>query len=436
METAEREKILADLRAEQAKGMRTLGFAFRRVEAEPAASEYSAEKIQDLVEEKQLVWLGFFSIADPVRPDVPAAVNECAKAGIRVKMVTGDNQATAREIAAQIGIIGPGEDLTGLLVGGDEFMALDEAGAEQAAKNIRIMSRARPLAKQRLVNLLQKQGEVVAVTGDGSNDAPALNHADVGLAMGVTGTAVAKEAADIILLDDSFATIVKAVMWGRSLYANIQKFILFQLTINVAALGVALLGPFLGIQLPLTVTQMLWVNLIMDTFAALALASEPPDRSVMDRPPREPEAFIITPGMSRFIFIVGGLFLALFLVLALGFRQDFPMDEASAEGRHNLSVIFSVFVFLQFWNLFNARMWGGRRSAFSRLAESRMFLLIIAAVCIGQILMTQFGGDVFRTAPLSLKEWIAIIAGTSTVLWIGEILRWLGRLSANAVRAV
>jgi Ca2+-transporting ATPase len=292
------------------------------------------------------------------------------------------------------------------------------------------MSRAKPLAKQRLVTLLQKQGEVVAVTGDGSNDAPALNHADVGLAMGITGTSVAKEAADLILLDDSFASIVKAVMWGRSLYANIQKFILFQLTINVTALGVALLGPFLGVQLPLTVTQMLWVNLIMDTFAALALASEPPDWSVMKNPPRDPEAFIVPPAMSKFIFTVGGLFLAMFLVLVLCFNDVFPMDAETVTGRHNLSLFFSVFVFLQFWNLFNARMLGQIRSAFSRLSESRMFLLIAVAVAAGQILIVQFGGEVFRTTPLSLKEWIWIILGTSPVLWIGELVRLRQRVAA------
>jgi Ca2+-transporting ATPase len=371
-------------------------------------------------------------------------------------MVTGDNQATAREIATEIGILprggaagalppgaasgalpagdGPGA-LPGeprhLIVQGDEFMAMDDDTAFQAAKELRIMSRAKPLAKQRLVNLLQKGGQVVAVTGDGSNDAPALNHADVGLAMGITGTSVAKEAADIILLDDSFASIVKAIMWGRSIYANIQKFILFQLTINVVAVSVALLGPFLGIQLPLTVTQMLWVNLIMDTFAALALASEPPDWGLMRKPPRNPEDFIVTPRMARFIFSVGGFFLALFLVLVLCMREVFPMNLESGQGRHNLSVFFTVFVFVQFWNLFNARMLGSNRSALSGLKESRMFLLVALVICVGQILMTQLGGEVFRTVPLSLKEWSLIICLTSPVLWVGELVR-LARRRAEA----
>ncbi|MDL2226387.1 calcium-translocating P-type ATPase, PMCA-type [Deltaproteobacteria bacterium OttesenSCG-928-M10] len=421
----ERERLLAELRAEQNRGMRTLGFAYRQVEG--GASEYGPDHIQKLVEDGSLIWLGFFSIADPVRPEVPDAVRDCTRAGVRVKMVTGDNQATAREIAAEIGMISPGEDSPGLAVTGDEFMAMDDETAEKSAGELKIMSRAKPLAKQRLVTLLQKRGEVVAVTGDGSNDAPALNHADVGLAMGITGTSVAKEAADIILLDDSFASIVKAVMWGRSLYANIQKFILFQLTINVTALGVALLGPFLGIQLPLTVTQMLWVNLIMDTFAALALASEPPDWSVMEKPPRPPEAFIVTPDMGRFIFTVGGIFLAMFLVLVLGLKHIFPMDPETSLGRHNLSIFFSVFVFLQFWNLFNARVLGRNRSAFSRLGESRPFLAIMLVIGIGQIILTQVGGEVFRTVPLSFQEWVLIIVCTSPVLWVGEIIRVVKR---------
>lgn len=427
---ADREELLAHLRAEQARGMRTLGFAYCQPEGVDANQEFPAERIQELVEADRLVWLGFFSIADPVRPEVPEAIAACAGAGVGVKVVTGDNQATALEIARQIGMVKQGEDTSGIIVTGDEFMEMDDATAEQASKNLKIMSRAKPLAKQRLVTLLQKQGEVVAVTGDGSNDAPALNHANVGLAMGITGTSVAKEAADIILLDDSFASIVKAIMWGRSLYANIQKFILFQLTINVTALGVALLGPFIGVQLPLTVTQMLWVNLIMDTFAALALASEPPAWSVMQKPPRDPESFIVTPSMAKFIFTVGGIFLAMFLVLVLVFDKSFPLNTETAQGLHNLSVFFSTFVFLQFWNLFNARMLGQSGSALSGLSGSRMFLVIALAIAVGQIMITQLGGEVFRTVPLSVKEWCYIIIGTSPVLWIGELVRWRQRAAA------
>ncbi|MDR1041820.1 MAG: calcium-translocating P-type ATPase, PMCA-type, partial [Deltaproteobacteria bacterium] len=435
---AARAQLHDDLKAEQSRGMRTLGLAMSPIPLLPdtpaAPHEYSADEIRDLAEAGRLVFLGFFSIADPVRPEVPPAVDACAGAGVAVKMVTGDNQATAREIALEIGIVRKGEDADakGTIVPGDEFMAMDEDAAFEAAKSLKIMSRAKPLAKQRLVNLLQKGGQVVAVTGDGSNDAPALNHADVGLAMGITGTSVAKEAADIILLDDSFASIVKAIMWGRSIYLNIQKFILFQLTINVVAVSVALLGPFMGIQLPLTVTQMLWVNLIMDTFAALALASEPPDWELMKRPPRKPEDFIVTPSMARFIFSVGGFFLLLFLVLVLCLKSVFPMELDSPVGRHNLSLFFTVFVFVQFWNLFNARMLGSSRSALSNLKGSKMFMLVALVICIGQILMTQFGGDVFRTVPLSLKEWVLIIVLTSPVLWVGEIVRFLKRRSAQA----
>ncbi|MDR1395339.1 MAG: calcium-translocating P-type ATPase, PMCA-type, partial [Deltaproteobacteria bacterium] len=428
-----RAQITRDLKTEQERGMRSLGLAVMTVPA--GQPEFSQDEIIGLVSQNQLAFLGFFSIADPVRPEVPPAVKTCSEAGVLVKMVTGDNQATAREIGTEIGIVSSSDTDPGLLVTGDDFMAMDDETALKAAKDLRIMSRARPLAKQRLVTLLQKSGQVVAVTGDGSNDAPALNHADVGLAMGITGTSVAKEAADIILLDDSFASIVKAVMWGRSIYANIQKFILFQLTINVLALGVALLGPFLGIQLPLTVTQMLWVNLIMDTFAALALASEPPDWSVMKNAPRNPEAFIVTPSMAKFIFSVGGLFLFLFLVLVLGFRNSFPMNTETPTGLHNLSVFFTTFVFLQFWNLFNARMLGRSGSALSNLKESKMFLLIAGVIAIGQILMTQAGGEVFRTVPLTLKEWLLIILGTSPVLWVGELVRWRQRTGAAGSRA-
>ena len=433
--SSDKERLMLALKAEQDRGMRALGLAYRQVDMTESSFEGGAEPLQKLVEAGDLVWLGFFFIADPTRPEVPPAILDCVRAGVQVKMVTGDNQATAREIASQIGLLKADEIAPDLMMTGDEFMALDDAAAENAAGKLKILSRAKPLAKQRLVKLLQKREEVVAVTGDGSNDAPALNHADVGLAMGVTGTSVAKEAADIILLDDSFASIVKAVMWGRSLYSNIQKFILFQLTINVAALGVALLGPFLDIQLPLTVTQMLWVNLIMDTFAALALASEPPDWSVMEKPPREPQAFIVTPSMAKFIFTVGGIFLAMFLVLVLGLKHLFPLDAETALGRHNLSIFFSVFVFLQFWNLFNARMLGQNRSAFSRLSESKFFLIILFVIGVGQIVLTQAGGEIFRTVPLSFQEWCLIVIGTSPVLWIGEIIRCFKGLTKKSAPA-
>ncbi len=426
----DREQLINNLKSEQSRGMRTLGFAYKSIdELDKNSPELESEQIQNYVEDNTLIWLGFFSIADPIRPEVFDAVNVCKNAGVGVKMVTGDNHATAAEIASQIGMINREDDNSQLIVTGDEFMAMEDEEAEETAKRIKIMSRARPLAKQRLVRLLQKQNEVVAVTGDGSNDAPALNYADVGLSMGIAGTSVAKAASDIILLDDSFASITKAIMWGRSLYANIQKFILFQLTINVTALGIALLGPFIGVQLPLTVTQMLWVNLIMDTFAALALASEPPDWSVMTKPPRNPESFIVTRPMAEFILTVGGIFIAMFLILVLGFGNQFPMDTETQLGQHNLSIFFSVFVFLQFWNLFNAKMLGQTKSVFTQLTGNKLFLLIAIIIAIGQILITQFGGSVFRTTPLSTTEWLWIIIGTSPVLLLGELLRWKKRIA-------
>jgi Ca2+-transporting ATPase len=322
---------------------------------------------------------------------------------------------------------GDGEDNA---IAGDAFAALPDREAAEAAARLKVMSRARPLDKLRLVNLLRKQGEVVAVTGDGINDAPALNHADVGLAMGKTGTSTAKEAADIILLDDSFNSIVNAVAWGRSLYANIQKFVVFQLTINLAAVGVALLGPFIGVSLPLTVVQMLWINLIMDTFAALALASEPPDWSLMKKPPRAANAFIVTPPMRNHIIGVGLAFLLLFLLTA-AFRDYFPLDQGTPAGRRNLTIFFTAFVALQFWNMFNARVFGSTRSALANLGASRAFAAMLAVIVLGQILLVQFGGEMFRVVPLSPGEWLKIAVLTSPVLWIGEIRRLCRRRGAQ-----
>jgi Ca2+-transporting ATPase len=408
----------------QARGMRTLAFAYN--EAKHAPEEAN---IEDLA--RELVWLGFAAIADPIRPDVPAALSLCRNAGVMVKIVTGDNPQTAQEIARQIGLLRDGENGSSHM-GGREFSQLSEDDAMKAALDLKVLSRARPMDKLRLVKLLQEQNQVVAVTGDGVNDGPALNYANVGLAMGKTGTAVAKEASDIILLDDSFRSIANAVMWGRSLYENIQRFILFQLTINVVALGIALLGPFIGVKLPLTVTQMLWVNLIMDTFAALALATEPPSWSVMRRPPRRPDDFIISRTMTVNIFIVGGIFLVCLIGFLLYLQRGAGLDENTEAGRYKLSVFFSVFVLLQFWNLFNAKMLGRTGSAFSRLSGNKSFLLIAAVILVGQILIVQFGAAVFRTVPLSWKDWAVIISGTSVVLWIGEIWRLIKRGKSGA----
>jgi P-type Ca2+ transporter type 2C len=401
------------LRDYQSRGMRTLGLAYAEIGDGPAELDHLA---------RNLTWLGFVAIADPVRPEVPGAIAACGLAGVAVKIVTGDNSDTAKEIARQIGLWGEGEPVSAHCTGPD-FEAMSDDDAARAAKELKILSRARPADKLRLVRLLQKQNEVVAVTGDGVNDAPALNYANVGLAMGKTGSAVAKEASDIILLDDSFQSIVNAVMWGRSLYENIQRFVLFQLTINVAALALAFLGPFLGFQLPLTVMQMLWINLIMDTFAALALATEPPSPAVLDRPPRDPKAFIVTPTMARNIFGTASLFLAILVGLILTLRHSgtLPSDNTPSRGS---SILFCVFVFLQFWNLFNARCLGSTHSAFVGLKNNLAFLTIVAAIFVGQVLMVQFGGPVFRTVPLGWPDWLLIVFGTSLVLVVGEFIRW------------
>lgn len=406
----ERADIVRVLQEYQQRGMRTLGFAYRPL------GNLSHFKITEL--ERHLVWLGFFAIVDPLRDDVPQAIQACFEAGIQVKIVTGDSPQTAKEIGRQIGLLTEQEDhpqhpqhLTG-----PQFAALSDEAALEAVQSLRILSRACPLDKLRLVQLLQQTGAVVGVTGDGTNDAAALKQAHVGLAMG-SGTAIAKEASDIILLDDSFSSIVNAVLWGRSLYENIQKFLLFQLTINVVALGTALLGPFIGIELPLTVTQMLWVNLIMDTFAALALATEPPNPEVLRRSPRHPNAFIITPAMATQIVVLG----LGFLVFMISFLKYQMRDDEMTT--YELSVFFAIFVFLQLWNLFNARCFGLSISAFTGLSKNPAFTAIVATIFVGQIAMVQWGSSAFRTVPLRWDHWLWIISGTSIVLWGGELWR-------------
>jgi Ca2+-transporting ATPase len=408
-----RERIRESLVRYQGRGMRTLGLAYR--------GQLTVGNHVDLEESAHnLTWLGFLAIADPIRPEVPPAVQACRRAGIQLKMVTGDNPETAQEIARQIGLWSD-DDQAERHQRGSHFQSLDDKAAAAAVQNLKILSRAKPLDKVRLVRSLRAAGEVVAVTGDGINDCGALNYADVGLAMGKTGKAAAKEASDIVLLDDSFRTIIDAVMWGRSLYENIQRFILFQLTINVAALGIALLGPFLGVELPLTVIQMLWVNLIMDTFAALALATEPPHPDVLRRPPRSPRAFIVTPTMARNIFGVASVFLVVLIVMIRYIQGDGKVEN------YELSVFFTTFVLLQFWNLFNARCVGLTHSAFRGLLENKGFVVIALAILLGQVAIVQFGGSVFRTVPLRWGDWLLILAATSAVLWIGEISRWWRR---------
>lgn len=411
---ADAEGELMHIRVYQKKGMRAIAFAKLEI---PFLE--GAKKIEDIIAAAKFDYTGYVAIADPIRDDVPAAMRECTKAGIAVKIVTGDTSLTAIEIARQAGLWLPDDDES-YFITGEDFQKLDDAKATEVALKIKVMSRARPEDKMRLVKLLQSTGAVVAVTGDGTNDAPALNYADVGLAMG-TGTAVAKEASDIILLDDSFASVTTAVKWGRSIYLNIQKFIQFQLTINVVALFTALIGPFIGIEFPLTVTQMLWVNLIMDTFAALALATEPCYDWVMDRKPRGLKDFIVNKAMAFNIFGIGFIFLIALLALLVWFNLDNPISN------YELSIFFTIFVMMQFWNMFNARTLGGNNSAFSKLGENKSFIFIAFMILFLQIVIVQFGGGFFRTEPLSLLHWIEIIAGTSVVLWIGEIKRFFAR---------
>ena len=404
-------EVYEQLSKYQEQAMRTLGFAYKEIDKE------DTRDIGALVE-SQLLFLGVVAISDPVREDVSDAVARCMHAGIQVKIVTGDTPGTAREIGRQIGAWKP-EDTDKNIITGVEFEALSDEEALDRVQELKIMCRARPTDKQRLVQLLQKRNEIVAVTGDGTNDAPALNFAQVGLSMG-SGTSVAKEASDITLLDDSFNSIATAVMWGRSLYKNIQRFIFFQLTINVAALVIVLLGSLLGNELPLTVTQMLWVNLIMDTFAAAALASLPPEPEVMKEKPRKNDAFIINPSMRFHILFTGLSFVVLLLSLLYVFT-----DSNGEISPYHLSCFFTVFVMLQFWNLFNAKAFQTGKSAFKEIANSRSFILVALLILVGQVLIVTFGGEVFRTVPLSVKDWLIIVGATSGVLWIGEIGRFV-----------
>ncbi len=395
----------------QNKAMRTLAFAIK---------DYTGGEIED--ELKGLTLQGIAAIADPVRDDVPQAVANCFSAGVAIKMVTGDTTATAREIARQIGLWDDATDSESSAITGPEWEALSDEEAYERAPMLKIMARARPQDKQRLVQLLQKRGEVVAVTGDGTNDAPALNFANVGLSMG-SGTSVAKEASDITRLDDSFASIVKAIMWGRSVYLNIQRFVLFQLTINVAALLIVLLSVMLGFELPLTVTQMLWVNLIMDTFAAGALASLPADERVMKNKPRKSSEFIITKTMGSQIIWTGIAFVVGMLGL-LFLLEYFDGGEISLQSQ---TLFFTIFVLLQFWNMFNAKAYRSGRIAIAAIGKAQGFITVSLLIILGQILIVSFGGDVFRVEPLTLTNWAVAIGATSIVLWIGEIGRLITR---------
>ena len=407
-------EIEALLLAYQNQAMRTLGFAYKILTDDEAEMPYKDGRLAL----DDLTFLGIVAISDPVREDVPRAVAACRKAGIDIKIVTGDTPATAREIARQIGIW-TDKDTDSNIITGPDFEALSDEEAAKRIQSLKIMCRARPTDKQRLVQLLQKLDAVVAVTGDGTNDAPALKAAQVGLSMG-DGTSVAKEASDITILDNSFSSIVQAVMWGRSLYKNIQRFLLFQLTINVVACAIVLIGSLIGTGSPITITQMLWVNLIMDTFAAGALASLPPSWGVMNDKPRRSGKdgdFIITKSMALNIFGVGFIFTAFLLGILLIMQTDRGLSPIA------LSWFFTIFVMLQVWNLFNAKAFMTGRSAFANLSQSKGFLWVILLIIVGQYLIVTYGGKMFNVVPLSPSDWVMIILLTMPVLVIGELVR-------------
>ena len=421
----------------QHKAMRTLAFAYKKIETSiMRTSRTSTAEVVALLDVSDLQLQAIAAIADPIRPDVPAAVQECRHAGIEVKVVTGDTAATALEIGKQIGVfedepenIGADGSLTSLdqqMITGEQWEALSDEEAYERAKDIRVMSRARPTDKQRLVAMLQKRGEVVAVTGDGTNDAPALHYAHVGLSLG-SGTSVAKEASDMTLLDDSFKSIANAVMWGRSLYRNLQRFLFFQLVVNVAALLLVLGGSVIGTEMPLTVTQILWVNLIMDTFAALALASLPPSHEVMKDKPRKASDFIINKSIGFGILFCGIVFfLVMFALLVYCERRGKGGVDV-----HELTMFFTTFVMIQFWNLFNAKALMSHHTAFRHFLKDRGMILVLVLVLVGQWIIVTFGGEMFRTTPLSLHEWLLIIGSTSVVLWVGELWRAFKRMIAK-----
>ncbi len=420
-----KKEIDAQLLEYQNQAMRTLGFAYQELNDGDKTIE------NNKVVAENLTFLGIVAISDPVRPDVPDAVGEVLDAGIKVKIVTGDTPGTAKEIGRQIGLWNDKTDTDRNIITGVEFAELNDGQLRERVGDLKIIARARPMDKKRLVEALQANNEVVAVTGDGTNDAPALKTAHVGLSMG-DGTSVAKEASDITIIDNSFSSIGRAVMWGRSLYQNIQRFILFQMTVNVAACFIVLFGAFMGMQSPLTVTQMLWVNLIMDTFAAMALASLPPSQTVMKDKPRSRETFIINRPMWKSIIVVGGLFFLFLLGLLYYFEHtditnliqigSVAMGTNTGLSGYELSLFFTIFVFLQFWNMFNARAFETGRSAF-HFKGCGGFGLIALIILIGQILIVTFGGEFFNVEPLKLVDWAIIIGGTSIVLWIGELIR-------------
>ena len=402
----------------QQQAMRTLAVAMRPLDADEAVCLDN--------QPTDLQMLAVFGIADPLRAEVPQAVRHCHSAGIHIKIITGDTEATAIEIARRIGVIdGDERQAQGVAISGTEFAALSDAEALRIIPTLKLIYRARPTDKQRLVNLLQQQGEVVAVTGDGTNDAPALNHAHVGLSLG-SGTSVAKNSSDITLIDDSFTSIVKAVMWGRSLYRNIQRFLYFQLVVNITALLLVIGGSVIGTEMPLTITQILWVNLIMDTFAAMALASLPPSREVLSEKPRSARQFIITRPMARSILTTGIFFFVVMFALLWYF------ERWAGVSTQELTIFFTLFVLLQWWNLWNVKTFGSQHGPFHHLAGNKGLLMVLVIILVGQWLIVTFGGSMFRTVPLPATTWLWMLAATSPVMWVGALIHYIQRKSRNS----
>jgi len=392
------EKVdITNVLALASRAMRTLAFAHKEIDNDES--------------ESHLIWDGFFGIRDHIRENVPDAVKSCADAGIRVRMVTGDNIETARAIAKETGILQGGSVITG-----KEFRELSEDQREKRAIDIDVMARAEPMDKLLLVKALQKNGDVVAVTGDGTNDAPALKHADVGLAMGISGTEVSREASDIVLLDDSFPTIVNAVWWGRALYENIQRFLVFQLTINFSACILAFIAPLMGFPSPFTIIQLLWINIIMDSLAAIALCSEAPHRALLKNKPVSRDAKIITSFMWRSIIITGAFFIVAGLVnMQTGFLGgNSPIEKST--------IFFAAFVIAQIWNGINCRAINGIMPPF--FSGNPTFFIVMGIIVISQILLVQFGGEIVGTVPLSATQWIFIGIVSASVLIVGQLIRW------------
>jgi Ca2+-transporting ATPase len=426
-----KDDVLAQIANAAGDAMRTLAFAQVELTADFPHDEQVLHARKDEIE-SGLVFVGFVAIRDPLRVDVKEAVAKCRGAGIEVKMITGDNIETARSIGREVGLM---DSPNALAMTSAEFNALSDDELKQKLPDLRILARARPLDKYRMVKLLQEQQHVVAMTGDGTNDAPSLKKADVGLAMGIAGTEVAKEASKIVLLDDSFSTIVRAVHWGRSLYENIQRFIQFQLTINVSALTIAFLGPFLGLKPPFTVLQLLWINVIMDTFAAIALCSEPPRPGLLSVPPKRRNESIVTRAMLWNIGITGAFFVVVMIALLVGMQHggwftdatDLKSKEFPELSYRQVTIFFTVYVFFQVWNQINCRSLDPKESGFRGLFANPIFLMIASLTVVGQVLIVCLGGVVFNVEPLGVLDWLVIAAGTASVLGFAEIVRRIRR---------